>query len=161
MSQVTLEIKNPEESDTISFAEKLATNLRPGDLVVLSGELGAGKTFLTRALAHSMGLEGDERVTSPTYTLVHELDTNPPIVHADLYRLTDPDEVYELGLEHKRDEGKLLIVEWGRPFVEELGGQAIFVDLRVDPRSICVSGECPRAQELVSELLARHQVKIA
>lgn len=138
----------PREEDTIHLARRLAPHLRGGDLLILTGGLGAGKTFFTRALCHALGLSEDERVTSPTFTLVHEYETKPPLIHADLYRLSDQEEVFELGLETQRQEGRLLVVEWGAPFEHVLGGDALFLDLDLDPRRgrLHAQGERPLAR---------------
>lgn len=122
------------EEDTVRLAQRLAPHLRGGDLLILTGSLGAGKTFFTRALCHALGLGEDERVTSPTFTLAHEYETNPPLIHADLYRLAHEEEVFELGLETQRTEGRLLVVEWGAPYEDVLGGDALFLDLDLKPR---------------------------
>jgi tRNA threonylcarbamoyladenosine biosynthesis protein TsaE len=141
-----------EEEQTIAFAQLVAPLFVAGDLVILSGGLGAGKTFFTRALCYALGLDEDEPVTSPTFTLVQEHETTPPVAHADLYRLTEPDEVYELGLDALRADGHLVVVEWGAPFVRQLGGEAIFLDLTVEPRTGRVHGESTRAKAVVQQL---------
>jgi tRNA threonylcarbamoyladenosine biosynthesis protein TsaE len=112
--------------DTRRLGEAIARVLSPGDLVVLSGDLGAGKTFLVRAIARALGARG--RVTSPTFTLVHEYATpRGPLVHADLYRLLDagdlPAQVARLGLRERRAEGGLVVVEWGESAVPLLGAE--------------------------------------
>jgi len=104
--------------------------LRPGDLLVLSGDLGSGKTFFTRALCRALGVPSEIRVTSPTFTLVNELPGRIPILHVDLYRVASSHEVLELGLRERR-EGALLVVEWGAPFVDELGGEALELELEL------------------------------
>jgi tRNA threonylcarbamoyladenosine biosynthesis protein TsaE len=149
-----LPFENPEEEDTIRLAKAVAPHLRPGDLLVLSGGLGAGKTFFTRALCHALGLDEEEPVTSPTFTLAQEYPTTPPLVHADLYRLSDEEEVFELGLLARREEGQILIVEWGAPFVEVLGGDALFIDLFLEPRRALVRGTSQRAKEVILALSA-------
>lgn len=147
-----LSLVNPEEEDTARLAQVVAPHLRAGDLVVLSGGLGAGKTFFTRALCYALGLDEDEPVTSPTFTLAQEYPTKPPLVHADLYRLTDEEEVFELGLLSQREDGQILIVEWGAPFVDVLGGGAIFIDLALEPRRALLRGTSERARQLIEAL---------
>lgn len=138
------------EADTISLARRLAPHLRGGDLLILSGGLGAGKTFFTRGLCHALGLDEDERVTSPTFTLVNEYETKPPVTHADLYRLSEEDEVFELGLETQRAQGRVLVVEWGAPFVHVLGGDALFLDIELHPRRGRLRAGGPRALEVLT-----------
>jgi tRNA threonylcarbamoyladenosine biosynthesis protein TsaE len=117
--------------DTRRLGAAVARLLSPGDLVVLSGDLGAGKTFLVRAMARSLGVT--EAVTSPTFVLVHEYATPAgPLVHADLYRLLEradrlPAEIARLGLRERRSEGGILVVEWGEPAFAALGGDPAFV----------------------------------
>jgi len=147
--------------DTRSLGEAIARVLAPGDLVVLSGEMGAGKTFLVRAIARGLG--ADARVTSPTFALVHEYPTpRGVLLHADLHRLqprpgqaADPrpleQEVAALGLRDRRGDGAVVVVEWGEDAVDALGGRpALVVSLVIageDERAATLSG--PRAGDIV------------
>jgi tRNA threonylcarbamoyladenosine biosynthesis protein TsaE len=120
--------------DTRRLGEAIARRLEPEDLAILSGDLGAGKTFLARAIARALGVAGP--VTSPTFALVHEYaGSRAPVVHADLYRLRGDGltaEVARLGLRERRREGAILLVEWGEDAVEALGGDpALVVALRL------------------------------
>lgn len=144
---VTCEL--PSERATEALAARLAPLLSGGDLVVLSGPLGAGKTFLARALCVALGVEA-RRVTSPTFSLVHEFSGRVPIAHADLYRLRSPSELVELGLDALRDEGRLLLVEWGESYVEELGGDALLVELARSPRRAVISATGPRSARVLA-----------
>src|SRR5687767_12206225 len=96
VSHLTLKLDTRRASRRLG--ELLASAARPGDLLVLEGDLGAGKTFLVRSIARALGVPSRKPVTSPTFTLVHEHAARIPIVHADLYRLADGDELVELGL---------------------------------------------------------------
>ena len=137
----------------------MAPLLAGGDLLLLDGPLGAGKTFFARGLARSLGVAADARVTSPTFTLVQEYETEPKLVHADLYRLSDDERgVFELGLFAQRDEGALLVVEWGLPFERLLGGDALVLTLAREPRKAAFSATGPRSRQLL-EALARIEVK--
>ncbi len=100
----------PDEAATAALAARLGALLRRGDMVALRGDLGAGKTAFARALIRSRTGPGEE-VPSPTFTLVQTYDSDPPLWHFDLYRLSGPDEVVELGWEEVRTEGCAL-VEW-------------------------------------------------
>ena len=102
----------PDLDATARFGARLAAAVRPGDVLALSGGLGAGKTTLARAVLAALGHEAE--VPSPTFTLVQTYDAPPlrlPVAHADFYRLDDPGEVEELGLDDYRD-GAALIAEW-------------------------------------------------
>ena len=96
---------------TLDFARGLALDLRQGDVVLLDGDLGAGKSEIARAMIRALAGEPVE-VPSPTFTLVQRYDTDYcPITHADLYRIDHPEDLAELGLEEAGDLG-VLIVEW-------------------------------------------------
>jgi len=142
----------PNRRATIGLARRIAPALRSGDLLVLAGELGAGKTFFARALCRALGLSASERVTSPTFTLIHEFATVPALVHADLYRLTAPAEVRALGLDALRDEGRLLVVEWGMAYLELLGGDGVILELSLGPRQAKLAATGLRSQEIITQL---------
>ncbi len=132
----------------------MAPHVAPGDLLVLSGPLGSGKTFFTRALCRALGLPARARVPSPTFTLVHEHPTKPPIAHADLYRLRDENDVRGLGLDAQRDDGRVLVVEWGAPYVDALGGDALIVELELSPRRAKLHATGDRSRALLAALEA-------
>jgi len=128
--------------------------LQPGDLVLLGGDLGAGKTFLAGAILHALGVDAGEAVTSPTFSLVHEYATPRGLVlHADLYRLRDGGvplaaEVARLGLRERRAEGAILLVEWGTDAEGALGGNAALVV------ALTVAGASSRRAELAGPAAA-------
>lgn len=124
------ELELPTRRATIRLARALAPLLRVGDLLIVSGELGAGKTFFVRALCRALGLARERRVTSPSFALVHEHPASLPIIHADLYRLGSGREVADLGLRELRARA-LVVVEWGEPYTELLGGAAWHLELRL------------------------------
>ena len=149
-----LVVELPRRRETRRLAEQLAQVLGARDLLVLSGPLGAGKTFLTRALAHALGLPPRVAVTSPTFTLVQELDTALPMVHADLYRLGGAQEVEILGLEAMRADGALLVVEWAEPYIDVLGGDALVLTLGGEPRVGKLRSTGPRSAAALDALRA-------
>ena len=104
-------ITTHSESETAAVARELASTLRAGDVVLLYGELGAGKTAFVRGLAEGLALDRDE-VSSPTFTLVQEYRGGRlPLFHVDLYRLDDSREIDDLGLDEIADGG-VLTIEW-------------------------------------------------
>lgn len=114
--QNTVFLPNPEATDDL--ARRLAPHLRAGDVLLLQGQIGAGKTHFARALIHALGVAED--VPSPTFTLIQTYEAPDfDIWHADLYRLSHPDEVVELGLA-EAFETALCLIEWP----EKLGGDA-------------------------------------
>jgi tRNA threonylcarbamoyladenosine biosynthesis protein TsaE len=146
------EVSLPTRRATKLLARAIVREIAPGDLFVLSGPLGAGKTFLVRAMCRAVGLDRSFSVTSPTFTLVHEYPTLPPVLHVDCYRLESQDDVASLGLLEQRDAGKVLLVEWGEPFIDVLGGDAIVVELEVSPRRARIRGTGPRSAFRVDRL---------
>ena len=99
------------EQDTIDFACKLAANLQAKDVVVLTGDLGSGKTKFVQGVLKYFGLEN--QISSPTFTIVNEYDASSfPIYHFDVYRLADSDEFYAMGGEEYFENG-LCLIEWG------------------------------------------------
>ena len=99
-------------NDTYAFAKKVADKLKGGEVIILRGDLGAGKTTFTKGLAKALGVE--ETVTSPTFTYVKEYYGRLPLYHFDMYRVADADEVYELGLEEYFYKGGVVVVEWNK-----------------------------------------------
>lgn len=145
---MTTSVELPTPQATRNLARQLAPKLQGGDLVVLSGPLGAGKTFFTQALCKALGVQA--RVTSPTFSLIHEFSGRVPIAHADLYRLTSEADLFQLGLEELRSEGRLLIVEWGEPFIAALGGDALCVTLSLDPRRAALTATGTRSSSVLA-----------
>jgi tRNA threonylcarbamoyladenosine biosynthesis protein TsaE len=118
--------RSAEESLTLGSA--LAPSLVPGDVVSLSGDLGAGKTVFVRSIANALGVGG--RVTSPTFTIVHHYSGRYPIVHIDVYRLTSFQEVMDLGFEELLDPEAVMLVEWGEAVAPLLPRHYLEIDIR-------------------------------
>lgn len=117
------------EEETRALGEQLSSLLDQGDVVLISGELGTGKTRLVQGIARGLGVSGP--VTSPTFSLVKEYSGRISLFHADLYRLT-PNDLPSLGLEEYLDGGGVLCIEWGER-ASELSGSwsdnTLLVDL--------------------------------
>ncbi len=148
----TLSLELPSRRATTHLGRRLGELLGPGDLVIFEGQLGSGKTFLVRAICRALGLPAAVPVQSPTFTLVHEHETRLRVAHVDLYRLDAGGNVRDLGLDALRDEGYLLLVEWGGRFLAELGGDALMVELELDPRRASVRATGPRSSAVLAAL---------
>lgn len=99
------------EKETIEFGEKIAAHLKKGDIIILIGDLGSGKTKLTEGILTYFGLQ--DEISSPTFTIVNEYETEKfPIYHFDVYRLEDEDEFLAIGGEEYFEKG-VSIIEWG------------------------------------------------
>ncbi|QKS18121.1 tRNA (adenosine(37)-N6)-threonylcarbamoyltransferase complex ATPase subunit type 1 TsaE [Curtobacterium sp. Csp2] len=109
-----------------ALGARLAGVLRAGDLVVLTGPLGAGKTTMTRGLGAALGARG--QVSSPTFVLArtHPTTAGPDLVHVDAYRLSDPVELDDLDLDW---DGSIVVVEWGRGFVDGISDDVLDVEI--------------------------------
>ncbi len=109
---LALQVISHSELETEGLAAKLVGTLRPGDVLILTGELGSGKTAFTRGLAKALKIDEDT-VTSPSFTLVNEYPADTPVYHFDLYRLGDPGELHEIGWEEYLSRNGIVVVEWG------------------------------------------------
>ncbi len=118
-----------------AFASEFARDLRAGDTIALSGDLGAGKTTFVAAVLRALGRAAE--VASPTFTFRHRYGGEPPIEHLDLYRVGDPAEARELGLEDAFEPGGIVFVEWPERLPELVPPSAIRV-------AIVGSGDAPR-----------------
>jgi len=98
--------------ETIERGREIGARLKPPVLILLSGDLGAGKTTLAKGIASGLGAAEEEEVTSPTFTLMHKYDGRTRVYHVDLYRIADPHDFETLGLEDVFDEQAVVIVEW-------------------------------------------------
>ena len=115
---MTREITTQSAEETIAFGRTLVELLSPPKLVLLRGDLGAGKTTLVKGIAAGFEAAEEEDVTSPTFTLVHEYrGPRANLYHIDLYRVDTQRELETLGLDDLRSEGSVLLIEWGEKFL--------------------------------------------
>jgi tRNA threonylcarbamoyladenosine biosynthesis protein TsaE len=113
------EFVSSSAEETIALGGELARLLRPPKLILLHGELGAGKTTLVKGIASALGVAEEDAVTSPTFTLVHEHgDTESPVrvLHLDVYRLETERQLSTLGIDEMLQSENLVLVEWGEKF---------------------------------------------
>jgi len=116
------------EDETIALGESLAAELPAKVVVLLIGNLGAGKTTLAKGIVQGLGAAQPEEVSSPTFTLIHEY--SPSVYHIDLYRLDQRAQVATLGLDEIFDRQAVVLIEWGERFLELMPGNRIEIRLR-------------------------------
>lgn len=125
------------EDETIALGRRFANEWPAQALVLLIGDLGAGKTTLTKGIVEGRGIA--DPVTSPTFTLIHEYGNPPRVFHIDLYRLDEAAEVASLGLDELMDRPALTLIEWGERFPELWPRNRIEVRLkRLPDESRCI-----------------------
>lgn len=147
MSERSLVTRSREE--TVALGRRLGAELRAGDVLVLTGDLGAGKTQLTKGIAEGMGVRED--VTSPTFTIemVYE-GTEMPLYHFDLYRLDDAAQLEDTGIFDVLGADGVCAIEWGEQFSEELGDDRVDVFVTRLEEAAAPGEEPPREVRLVA-----------
>ncbi|AIM16790.1 MULTISPECIES: tRNA (adenosine(37)-N6)-threonylcarbamoyltransferase complex ATPase subunit type 1 TsaE [Neobacillus] len=151
MQQYEYKTKNSEE--TAQFAEKLARFLKPGDVIALEGDLGAGKTTFTKGLAK--GLEIKRTVNSPTFTIIKEYRGRLPLYHMDVYRVADSME--DLGFDEYFEGDGVTVVEWAHLIEEQLPEELLTIFIyRVeeDNRRLVLEPKGERYQQLCKEIFS-------
>lgn len=161
MSDATYTLVSKSTEETIGLGRVLGGILEAGDVLVLTGDLGAGKTQLTKGIAQGMGVADD--VTSPTFTIemVYE-GASLPLYHFDLYRLDDPAQLDDTGLFDVLGGDGPCVIEWGEQFSDEIGPERVDVYLtRLDdevtsgqepPREIRLVAHDARGRDLLAEV---------
>lgn len=124
-----LQSSSASPADTLAFGHRLAALLRPGDVVLLVGRLGAGKTLLASGIAEGLGVQ--EQITSPTFVLLRSYDGFMPVHHADVYRLGSISEFEDLDLFGTGNDGVVLI-EWGNAVAAAVPHDHLVVEIEVD-----------------------------
>ncbi len=110
--------RTSSEEETLALGVKIGRGLPHGAVVLLVGDLGAGKTTLAKGIVQGLGAAAPEEVTSPTYTLIHEYTGERKVYHIDLYRLETASEAAALGIDELMDGNAVLLIEWGERFPE-------------------------------------------
>ena len=122
--------RTTSEEETIALGERLARELPPRGVVLLTGNLGAGKTTLAKGIVSGLGAAPAEEVSSPTFTLIHEYG-NGRVYHVDLYRLEEPRELATLGLDELFEREAMVLIEWGERFGRFLPAERTEIRIRV------------------------------
>jgi tRNA threonylcarbamoyladenosine biosynthesis protein TsaE len=168
-------------AETESWGRALGACLRPGDVVALIGDLGAGKTTLTQAIGRGMGLSA--RVTSPTFTLIQEYPGRVPMFHIDPYRLENPEAMADLGFDEYFERGGVVVVEWANRLTPLLPEARLNLTLEIvseagrsrletadvpsepgeqdeEPRRLTAEAVGPRYAALLAELCALPEIAL-
>ncbi len=128
MSEQVFESRS--EAETFALGQRIGVMAASGDIFLLDGDLGVGKTVFAKGVADGLGI--DEPVVSPTFTIVHEYEGRLPLYHFDVYRIADPNEMYEIGFdEYLYGEGVCLI-EWPSQIDEILPEEAVRITIEKD-----------------------------
>ena len=149
----TLELTLQGESQTLALGQRLASLLRGGGVLYLQGDLGAGKTTLSRGIIQALGHSG--AVKSPTYTLVEPYElADLKVFHFDLYRLADPEELEFIGIRDYVEPGAVCIVEWPDRGADLIPSPDLSLTLEKDGkgRKITMMGRSPAGQTMLGEL---------
>lgn len=143
-----------DEEMTKHIGEKLGRLLKPNDVIALNGDLGAGKTLLTKAIAASMGIE--EYITSPTFTIVQEYEGKLPLYHFDVYRIADEEEMYYIGFDEYLSRDGVCIIEWANLIKGILPKERLEIELSYasgSGRNMNITAYGVRYEELAKELM--------
>jgi len=125
------EIRTFSQEETIEVRRKLGKLLQKGDIVCITGELGTGKTILTKGIAKAVGI--GEHITSPTFTIVNEYEEGKfPFYHFDVYRISDPEEMYEIGFEEYLYGDGIVVIEWADLIDDILPRENIWITIKKD-----------------------------
>lgn len=155
MSPATQSLRSSSPEQTASIARRLVPTLAPGTVLALVGPLGAGKTAFVKGLAAGLGVP-PRQVVSPTYTIIHEHAGPVPLYHADLYRLSGPAEVADLGLDDYAERGGILAVEWAERAAGMLPADTVtvrFEILGVRERRITIERPCPEVAKRPTRII--------
>jgi tRNA threonylcarbamoyl adenosine modification protein YjeE len=152
----SLERHLPDEAATTQLGEDLAMAVRPGDVFLLDGDLGAGKSTLARGLIRALAADPAHEVPSPTFTLVQSYDTPVAVHHFDLYRLSSPDELEELGFDEAVSSG-VALVEWAERATDAMPTTSLRIAFQHegDGRRITITGDGPAFDRVARSLAMR------
>jgi len=104
-------IISKNEEQTRKLGEWIGQKLKAGQIILLTGELGSGKTVMVKGIGRALGIE-EKKITSPSYTLINEYQGDSPLYHMDLYRLNSADELYDIGFEEYFKKRGIIVIEW-------------------------------------------------
>lgn len=147
---IKIYLENEEQTREIGF--KLGQLLTPKSVVCLIGDLGAGKTTMTKSLAKS--LEVDDDITSPTFTIVNEYEGKIPLYHFDVYRIGSSDEMYDIGFDEYINGDGVCIIEWANLIEDILPDEYLYIEMnyKESGREMILTPKGEKYEEIVKEL---------
>ena len=125
-------LKTFSAAETTDLGFRLGKALEKGDIVCLDGDLGAGKTALTKGIAKGLGIK--VHVTSPTFTIVNEYSASIPLYHFDVYRISDCEEMFEIGFEEYIEGNGIVVIEWSNSIKDILPADRIQINIKKDTK---------------------------
>jgi tRNA threonylcarbamoyladenosine biosynthesis protein TsaE len=125
--QILQIIETNSEAETLEFGKKLGQNATAGSIFCLNGDLGVGKTVFTKGFALGLGIE--EHITSPTFTIVNQYEGKLPFYHFDVYRIADPDEMYNIGYEEYFFGEGVCLIEWAELIYDLIPTDAVQITI--------------------------------
>jgi tRNA threonylcarbamoyladenosine biosynthesis protein TsaE len=155
LEEQTFTITTESDQDTVRLGQEIGRLLLEGDVIGLVGELGSGKTWLTKGIALGLGVNPKTIVTSPSFTLVNEYQGRATLFHMDVYRLGSLDEALSAGIEETIHSGQIVVLEWADRWPEILPDHTLLVKLLIvddHRRTIILSSRHSRAIEIISQL---------
>jgi len=125
-----LKLISDSREQTLEVGRLIGAILERGDIVALIGELGSGKTCLTQGMAKGLGVEENVPVVSPTFTLINEYPGKIPLIHFDVYRLSGPRDLEDMGYEEYFEGGGIIVIEWAEKIRDILPAKTLFISMR-------------------------------
>jgi len=125
-----LKLISDSREQTLEVGRLIGAILERGDVVALIGELGSGKTCLTQGMAKGLGVEENVPVVSPTFTLINEYPGKVPLIHLDVYRLSGPRDLEDMGYEEYFEGGGIIVIEWAEKIRDILPAKTLFISMR-------------------------------
>ena len=144
-----------DAAGTLELGRTLGKSAQAGDVICLYGDLGTGKTTFTQGYARGLGIDPAIAITSPTFTIVSEHHEGRfPLYHLDVYRLSGPDDLYDLGFDSYLDGDGVVIIEWADKILEALPGDRLDVEITISGsgRAVALRSHGPSADRLVDAL---------
>ena len=150
-----MKLISDSREQTVEIGRRIGSSLTGGDIVALIGELGSGKTCLTQGMAKGLGVAENVPVVSPTFTLVNEYPGRVPLVHLDVYRLSGPRDLEDMGYEEYFYGGGVVVIEWAEKVREILPEKTIVIRMAFideNTRELILEGPPDKLEEMEKRL---------